>query len=300
MIFYDTGCSDFLVRNSAVQHLGNNAKIQCHGPINIGGVGDVATISPGVFSVKIPLADAGIAVLTGPSLPKITTTFQRYPLDEVVKDIYQHHAKSGGDVLDLPSVPSAIGGDVDFLIGIKYLRYHPEPIVKLPSGLTIYKSVFKGSDGSRGVIGGPHQVFSNIQQHGLCKTFFTNQLKIFQSGFQVNPDLTLLGYKNASKINKVYLKRETEFRMAEEVGSEVSYRCIKCRSCSDCKDHDTSRSISIREEVEQQIINKTVSVDVSKNLTMASLPFTKDPKVRLIPNRWKAMKVYEQQTKRLN
>ena len=79
----------------------------------------MATISPGVFSVKIPLADAGIAVLTGPSLPKITTTFQRYPLDEVVKDIYQHHAKSGGDVLDLPSVPSAIGGDVDFLIGIK-------------------------------------------------------------------------------------------------------------------------------------------------------------------------------------
>ena len=116
----------------------------------------------------------------------------------------------------------------------------------------------------------------------------------------MNPDLTLLGYKNSSKINKVYLKRETEFRMAEEVGSEVSYRCIKCRSCSDCKDHDTSRSISIREEVEQQIINKTVSVDVSKNLTMASLPFTKDPKVRLIPNRWKAMKVYEQQTKRLN
>lgn len=63
-------CSDFLVRNTTVQRLDNCAKLQYHGPFNIGGVGDVATISPGVFSVEIPLADAGIAVLTGQSLSK--------------------------------------------------------------------------------------------------------------------------------------------------------------------------------------------------------------------------------------
>lgn len=111
-------------------------------------------------------------------------------MSEVVKDIPQHHVKSGGNVLDLPSVPLSIGGDVDFLVRIKYLRYHPEPIVKLPSGLTIYKFDFKSSDGTRGVIGGPHQDFSNIKEHGLCKTFFTNQLKTFQSEFQVNPEKT--------------------------------------------------------------------------------------------------------------
>ena len=91
-----------------------------------------------------------------------------------------------------------------------------------------------------------------------------------------------------------YVKRETEFKMAEEVGSDVTYRCIKCQSCSDCKNHDATQSISIRKEVEQQIINKSVNVDASKNITMATLPFTQDPKLRLEPNRWKAMKVYEQ------
>ena len=150
-------------------------------------------------------------------------------------------------------------------------------------------------------IGGPHQVFSKIQQHGLCKTtFLTNQLRVFESGFQVNPDLTLLGYKDESNINESYVKRKTEIKMTEEVGSDVTYRRIKCRSCSDCKDHDTTQSISFHEEVEQQIINKSVNVDASKNINMGTLPFTKDTKLKHKPNRWKTMKVYEQQTKRLN
>ena len=33
----------------------------------------------------------------------------------------------------------------------------------LPSGLTVYKSVFSNPDGSRGVIGGPHPVFTAIE-----------------------------------------------------------------------------------------------------------------------------------------
>ena len=35
---------------------------------------------------------------------------------------------SGGNVKDLPSLPISIGGDVDFMIGTKYLCYHPETI----------------------------------------------------------------------------------------------------------------------------------------------------------------------------
>ena len=200
----------------------------------------------------------------------------------------------------LPTVPTSVGGDVDLMIGIKYLRYHPEQIFKLPSGLTIYKSIFKNIDGSRGVIGGPHKIFSAIESHGICKNaFLINQLNSFESGFQVNPDIKFLQYHSDDTDNKSYLKRQKLFEMAEDAGSDISYRCIKCRSCTDCKNHDVAISSSIREEVEQQLINESVTVDTKNNITSASLPFIQDPKLRLQPNRHKALKVYQQQTRRL-
>ena len=37
------------------------------------------------------------------------------------------------------------------MIGAKYLRYHPEKVFELPSGLTINRSKFSNLDGSDGV-----------------------------------------------------------------------------------------------------------------------------------------------------
>ena len=37
---------------------------------------------------------------------------------------------------NLPKLPRYIGGNTDFMIGIKYLRYYPEKIFQLPSGLS--------------------------------------------------------------------------------------------------------------------------------------------------------------------
>ena len=123
-----TGCSEFVVRNATIKRLGNNAKLQFNGSANIGGVGDVTTESSGIYSVRLPFANERNAVLTGPSLPKITDTFPQYPLDDEVKDIQRFYEKGGENVFDLPSLPSSIGGDVDMMIGIKYLGYHPETI----------------------------------------------------------------------------------------------------------------------------------------------------------------------------
>ena len=76
-----------------------------------------------------------------------------------------------------------VGGDTDFMIGIKYLRYYPQVIFQLPSGLTIYKSLFRNPDGGRGIIGGPHQIFNNIGNYHQLKTnsnFFTNQYQLYK------------------------------------------------------------------------------------------------------------------------
>ena len=300
LVFYDTGCSDFVIRTEAAKRLKDNATLESSRSINIGGVGGVSARTRGDYAVRIPTVDGPPATFFGPALDRITHKFPTYPLQEAYNDLKASFLEDGRSIDNLPTLPTSIGGEVDLMIGIKFLRYHPEPIFKMPSGLTIYKSAFKNPDGSRGVIGGPHQIFSSIHKQGIHFTFFSNQLRSYQAGYQVNPDVRLLGYSSNYVNVDSYVKRETIFNMAEDAGSDISYRCIKCRSCSDCKDHDISQTSSIREEVEQHIINESVHVDIENNITTATLPFIKDPKIRLEPNRHKAMKVYQQQLKRLN
>ena len=56
------------------------------------------------------------------------------------------------------------------------------------------------------------------------------------------------------------------FEEAELAGSEVSYRCVRCRGCTDCKRGERIDCISIHEEVEQTIIEKSVTVDLDKGM----------------------------------
>ena len=88
------------------------------------------------------------------------------------------------------------------MIGMKYFRYHPEKIFSLPSGLTIFRSWFRNPDGSRGVIGGPHKLFTEIEAHYPAKSFLTSQYELFKNGYQVNPDISLLHFK----VEKDYLQ----------------------------------------------------------------------------------------------
>ena len=85
------------------------------------------------------------------------------------------------------------------MVGIKYLKYFPEAVYKLPSGLTIYKSPFISTDGIRGVVGGPH-VFTNIEKYCASAQMhmhkhFVEQVRSVSRGYQVNLDIYLLGCK---------------------------------------------------------------------------------------------------------
>jgi hypothetical protein len=74
---------------------------------------------------------------------------------------------------------------------------------------------------------------------------------------------------------------------------------VKCRDCPDCKISEQDEEISIREEVEQSVINRSVVVDLTECETRADLPFLKDPNGRLSSNEGIALKVYRYQTKEL-
>ena len=56
----------------------------------------------------------------------------------------------------------------------------------------------------------------------------------------------------------------------------------------------------VKEEVEQDVINKSVKVDVASQRTTASLPLMNNPSITLAHNKERALKVYDQQIRKLN
>ena len=87
-----------------------------------------------------------------------------YPVREVRKTIVDAYVAAGGKESDLPDVPALVGGETDFLIGVAYNWFVPQRLFVLPSGLAIYESVFVGVDGTRGCIGGSHQLFEQCKK----------------------------------------------------------------------------------------------------------------------------------------
>ena len=155
-IFFDNGCGDFVSRLGAIQSIGSRAIVACPGPLRIEGVGGVVTEVPhGAYSVKLPLYNGDDTFFTGLCMEKVTGKFPDYPIHgKVEDDIKKFYRLAGGSVADQPKLPRFAGGETDFLIGIKYLRYHPTMIFKMPSGLAIYESLFENSEGGGGVVGG--------------------------------------------------------------------------------------------------------------------------------------------------
>jgi len=151
-------------------------------------------------------------------MDQITSTFPLYPLQGKVENDTQasYTRQTNGNPMKLPRLPSHVGGDVDFMVGIKYMRYIPEQIFQLPFGLTIYQFRFFNADGySDGVIGGPHEIFHQIDEHRHFNQLLTHFVKTHQVQDQSS------------------------------------------------KKHNTEKTLSIKKEVEQKLINRSVTIDVS-------------------------------------
>ena len=194
-------------RYSAIKRLGRRPKQEYRGPAQLGGVGGVKAKSKyGIYQFKLPLCSGSDAILSGVCLEKITESFPTYPLQgKVMQDIISSFKNSEGNPSDLPNVPVSVGGNIDFMIGIKYLRHHPKLIHQLLSGLSIYESMFKDSDGTRGVIGGPHEVFikieeqfrSNISNTFNSKSFLSQQFQLYRKGYHIEPDFDFINLKSS-------------------------------------------------------------------------------------------------------
>ena len=318
-LMFDSGCQTFVCRKDAVDKLPKSCvENTMKGPIIIRGVGcNEVSSQYGQYSISLPIFDGRNATFNGICLESITSTMPLYPVGKARKVIEEDFIKQGGNVKDLPQVPPTVGGDIDFMFGIQYNFYMPRLIHIMPSGLCIYKSIFEGVDGTRGCIGGPHELFRDCESQFSGSSqlefhaFLDQQLQLFNSGFKICVDhdaITLPVKQEVLIMDEATGKHQftlvssvlNEFEESDSAGTRIEYRCVKCRGCADCKSSEKVDKISLQEEYEQDLINNSVHVDFDNEETVASLPFNCDPTLRLKPNKEIALKIYKQQLRRIN
>ena len=95
-------------------------------------------------------------------------------------------------------------------------------------------------------------------------------------------------------------KKVKIFEEIEAAGTDVTYRCGNCRNCKDCLKGPILEAISLKDEAEQNLIEKCVDVDIKLRITMARLPFILNPDTHLVNNEHVALKVFNSQLRILN
>ena len=326
-LFFDSGCGDMVIRKTALdslQKMGRTKNIR-KGPLTINGVGNTRTICEhGRFRITLPLFNGPNVNLTGICLDEITCKFPIYCLGEAEMDIWKSYVAAGGGQ-KLPTLPKRIGGEVDIMLGIQYYKYFPKEIFRTSSGLCIFESQFSDKDGSRGIIGGPHDSFTRVQNNTEnwvnSGAYFLKNTKEYCNEFWASVDTGLLDIPTSETISNydhgpstndnvapytnIYLSKRTpklikQFEKVEKAGTEVSYRCLRCRGCLECRKSEMVEVISLQEEMEQELVNKSVSVSLNEGCTSAYLPFLCDPTKKLASNYHIAEKIYYSQIRRLN
>ena len=84
----------------------------------------------------------------------------------------------------------------------------------------------------------------------------------------------------------------------QEYGLDVTYRCIRCRDCIDCKNSGKVDKISLREESELYEIKRSVNLDWVLGKIICSLPLRGKERDFLTSNEDRALRVLDAQCKK--
>ncbi len=167
-MFYDSGCGSSVISQEAtkkLQAVGRATNIR-PGPMVLHGVNDQKSVCPhGQWGIRLPLKNGEETKISGLVVDEVTLPFPKYPLEVVEEDIRKEVERTDRDLIDrLPKLPKFVGGKVDIMLGRNYMKDFPREITRLKSGLTLYDSMFLGSDGTTGVVLGPHPEFTRVER----------------------------------------------------------------------------------------------------------------------------------------
>ncbi|HIM99666.1 MAG TPA: hypothetical protein EYM61_00620 [Deltaproteobacteria bacterium] len=123
--------------------------------------------------------------------------------------------------------------------------------------------------------------FSKVKDHTCagCSCFLKDDIENLDVSHLANASPELIRILKLKKLIRLW-------ESLDEIGTLVDYRCVKCQNCPECKKSKRTRAISIREEDEQIVIEKSVRIEYAEDIggkkgeqgkTFVSLPFIKDP-----------------------
>ena len=325
LLFYDSGCLGAGISDRAAILL----KSTCvrEGPTNmdVAGGGTV-TIKHGDEQFALPLVgDRKMCLVTGIRMDEITSPFPLWDIDQAWPAIHDEFLRACPGKT-LPARPAKVGGrSVDLMLGIRYIKHFPVLLYNLPSGLAIYESKIAAADGRNLVLAGPHaswnRACSQINLHS-AHVFFSQEMRAFYynnltltspmslpepQAHEEDQHVDILDprpcqynpYLHVDDEAAVYSTRESIDRLfsPEIFETEINYRCMRCRNCSDCRNSERVNEMSLREEKEQFLIDDCVSFDPEKKILSSGLPFVQNPDEHLFPNRHIAECILKSQLK---
>ena len=326
-VFGDSGANFWFANDSVTKKL---VCVQTHkGAIPINIAGGKVIHSTGEWAAAIPLADGTFQGVRGLTMKNVVGQMPRFNLTKTLDDVKAQY-KSNKKLQELV-IPSVLGGEIDMILGSKYLRIYPEPIQVLPSGLTVSLSRLRSPDGMKAaVISGPVEFATRIFQSARArdgirsmkamllhlsdykptleffpesKSFFPHMvdheipgvMELYADEDNFVSERICEAPSQCACIHSsrgVTVQREIKrFMDLQESGLNTDFRCKQCRNCDTCKKGAGQERLSLKQEAEQELIRK--SVTVKDGFAVAKLPFTVPPESSLKSNRHIALKMLD-------
>ena len=115
IVFFDSGCSKFVIREEVIASKELPATLVKNGPIYLGGVGDIRVISSGEYMVAMDRDEKRAQNFQGLAVEVITGNFPRIDISSAVAAFKMDNQRN--KQLQGCKIPKLVGGCVDALIG---------------------------------------------------------------------------------------------------------------------------------------------------------------------------------------
>ena len=319
LMFYDSGCYGAAISDRAYSLL-KTATVR-PGPTKLEvASGMIVDIEHGdeqfLLEIHQDTPQKKFAAITALRMDRVSNKFPAWPLADAWQQLNTAYKKEGHKD-ELPAVDSSVGGrEVDILVGMRYFKYFPKLIFYLPSGLSVYKGVFKSGSSNQAILGGTSSLWQLAAEsaHSMGPSaFFVAEFKAYRYHCDSLWNAANLIHKPPTQCSETYNRvyeedcldqctaltatpaKLKEMLTAEDFGSNIEYRCPGCRSCTKCRNAEFLDRVSLQEEREQFLIEKSVKYDEKKQQVVASLPFILDPETSLADNYAVAKRVLQSQ-----